>query len=127
MDQFSTEHMDRIHIRDLGLRCFVGINEWEQEKKQDLSVSITLYADLSAAGHSDKIEDGLDYRAIKSAVVERIEGNRFALIERIAEVIAELCLSHSKIQRVDVTVDKLSALRFAKSVAVEITRFRRDE
>lgn len=114
--------LDRIHIHGLTIRCFIGFNEWEREKKQEIRISLTLYTDLSAAGQSDRVEDGIDYKSIKNAVIEQIEGNRFALIERIAEVVAQLCLSYPKIERVDVTVDKMAALRFVKSVAVEITR-----
>ena len=36
---------DRIEIKDLLLRGIIGINDWEREKKQDILVNITLFAD----------------------------------------------------------------------------------
>jgi len=115
---------DRIHIRELRARCVVGLNDWEREKKQEVSITITLHADLSRAGRSDRVEDSVDYKAIKNAVLQMVERSSFHLIERLAEAVAEICLEDPAVERVDVLVDKLSALRFARSVAVEITRSR---
>ncbi len=46
------------------------------------------------------------------------------MIEKLAEEIAKVCLDDSKVQKVDVTVDKPGALRYTRSVAVEIVRTR---
>jgi len=119
----ENQTLDRIHIRDLSVRCLVGINEWEKKKKQQLSISITLYVDLKKAGLSDDIEDTVNYRPLKNSIVDLVESNQFDLIERIAELVAEQCLSDIRVKRADVYVDKLGALRFARSVAVEITRY----
>ena len=40
----------------------------------------------------------------------------------MADAVAELCLSQQGVLQVDVRVEKPNALRFARSVAVEITR-----
>ena len=48
------------------------------------------------------------------------------LVERLAERIADICLDSPGVQRVRVRVDKPGALRFARSVAVEIDRFAAD-
>ncbi len=116
--------MDKIYIRDLKVRCLVGINKSEKIKKQDVTINITLYSDLSIPGGSDSIEDAVNYKTLKDKVIDLVEGSQFALIERLAEVIAELSLEHPLVEKVDVTVDKPGALRFARSVAVEISRTR---
>jgi dihydroneopterin aldolase/D-erythro-7,8-dihydroneopterin triphosphate epimerase len=53
-----------------------------------------------------------------------VEGSRFHLAEALAERIADICLENEAVQQVQVTVEKPSALRFARSVGVEITRDR---
>ena len=117
--------LDRIHIRDLKARCIIGINDWEREKKQDIVINLTLHADLSAAGQSDRIGDTVDYKDLRNRIIDAAESSRYFLIERMAEAIAQLCLEDPRVQRVDVAVDKPGALRFARSVAVEVTRTRR--
>ena len=118
--------LDRIHIRDLMVRCIVGINDWEREKKQDVTINITLHADLSKAAASDSIEDTVNYKTLKNRLVEMLEVSEFFLVEKMAESIANICLQEELVQRADVTVDKSGALRFARSVAVEISRTRND-
>jgi D-erythro-7,8-dihydroneopterin triphosphate epimerase len=113
---------DRIHIRDLAARCIVGFNDWEREKKQDILINVTFHADLAKACASDCVEDSIDYKALKNRILAMVEESECHLIERLAESIAEVCLEGSLVQRVDVSVDKPGALRFARSVAVEITR-----
>jgi len=124
MTEPSARHLDRIHIRDLRLRCIVGVYPEERDKTQDVVIQITLRADLRAAGRSDRLEDTVDYKAIKLQVVEMVESSSFVLIERLAEAVADICLSHEGVQRVRVIVEKPGALRYARTVAVEIVRDR---
>lgn len=116
--------IDKIHIRDLTLRCIIGINAHEREQRQDVILNITMWADLRQAGQSDNIDDTVNYKTIKRKVVDLVENSSFLLVEKLAQEIANVCLVDARVQRVDVTLDKPGALRFARSVAVEITRQR---
>jgi dihydroneopterin aldolase/D-erythro-7,8-dihydroneopterin triphosphate epimerase len=116
--------LDKIHIRDLGVRCVVGIYPEERREKQDVIINVTLHTDLRAAGRTDRIEDTLDYKGIKKRIVAMVEQCSPFLIERLAECVAQICLEDPRVHRVDVTVDKPGAMRFARSVAVEIARKR---
>lgn len=117
--------MDRIIIRDLRVRCIIGINDDERRDKQDVIINISLYADLSKAGRSDRTEDTIDYRAVKKRILNMAESSHYYLIEALAEAVADLCLHNPAVNEVTVTVDKPYALRFAQSVGVEITRKRK--
>lgn len=116
--------MDRILIKDLALRCIIGINDDERREKQDVVINIVLSADLRKPGKSDNFADTVDYSAIKKRVLAIVEDSRFFLVEALAERIAELCLEYPLVQQAQVTVEKPSALRFARSVGVEIVRGR---
>ncbi len=116
--------MDRIIIADLQARCIVGINEDERREKQDVILNLSLLADLKKAGTSDRFEDTLDYRAQKKRIIGLVENSHYFLLEALAEAVASLCLEAPRLRKVQVRVDKPSALRFARSVAVEIERER---
>ena len=117
-------HNDKIYIRDLAVRCIIGINHDERTEKQDVIINIVLYADTMKAGQSDNLEDSVDYKMVKKAVLSLVENSAFLLIEKLAEEIAKVCLDDSKVQKVNVTVDKPGVLRYTRSVAVEIVRTR---
>ncbi len=117
--------MDRILIHDLLVRCVIGVNEDERREKQDVVINITLSADLSEPGKSDRFEETIDYRAIKKQVFIMAESSHYRLIEALAEATADICLKHAAVEEAIVRVEKPSALRFARSVGVEIARRRK--
>lgn len=116
--------LDVIYIRDLVVRCIIGIYPEERREKQDITINIALRADLGGACASDCLEDTVDYKSVKKRVIAFVENSECLLIERLAQRIAEICLETPRVESVTVTVDKPGALRFARSVAVEITRSR---
>lgn len=115
---------DKIYIRDLALRCIIGVYPEERRDKQDVIINIVLECDHSAAAKSDQLTDAVDYKEIRKTVIKLVEASEFNLIEKLADQIARVCLQNPKVLKVTVTVDKPAALRFAKSVAVEVTRNR---
>jgi FolB domain-containing protein len=115
---------DRIYIKDLLLRTIIGINEEERRNRQDVLINIVLHAGTRAAGASDNIEDAVNYRTITKRVIDLVEGSRFHLVEKLAAEIAAICLGDSRVEQVTVRVEKPGALRFARSVGIEIDRTR---
>jgi FolB domain-containing protein len=123
-DDVAPSPSDRIFIRDLQIRCIVGVDEQERGEKQDVFVHITIETDLRRAGRTDALEDTIDYKALKKQILRVAENSRFRLIEALAQRIADECLKHPDIERVRVIVEKPGALRFARTVGVEIVRDR---
>jgi len=116
--------MDKILIRDLVVRCVLGLTDEERREKQDVVINLVLHADLLPAGQDDRLDASIDYRDLKKRVLALAEASSFRLVEALAEHIASLCLEHPRVQRVDVRVEKPSALRFARTVGVELRRER---
>ncbi len=114
--------LDQIHIRDLLLRCIVGINEHERTQKQDVVVNVEMWVNVSEAVRSDDVSKTVDYKEVNKQIIAAVEGSSYFLIESLASRIADVCLANSKVRKVRVEVDKPGALRFARSVGVELTR-----
>ncbi len=117
--------MDRILIGDLLVRCIIGVGEEERRERQDVMINLSLSTDLSKAGRSDNFDDAVDYRDLKKRIVNMAERSTYYLVEALAEAVANLCLVNPAISQVQVRVEKPGALRFARTVGVEITRDRR--
>ncbi|MBN1488896.1 MAG: dihydroneopterin aldolase [Phycisphaerae bacterium] len=117
---------DRIEIKDLLARGIIGVNDWEREHKQDILINIVLWADLRAVGLSDDLADSVNYRSVAKQVLEHTESAQRLTVEALATDIARLCLAIAGVERVRVRVEKPSAVRFARSVGVEIEREARD-
>jgi dihydroneopterin aldolase/D-erythro-7,8-dihydroneopterin triphosphate epimerase len=117
---------DKIYVRDLSLRCIIGIFPDERKNRQDVVVNLVLESDFAEAARSDDIEHTANYKTITKQIIQLVEESEFFLIETLAEKIADVCLSDPRVHRATVTLDKPGALRFARSVAVEITRGKKD-
>ncbi len=117
---------DKILINDLLVRGILGVNEWERREKQDILVNLELDADVRAAARHDNVDDSVNYRTVAKQVIEHLESAERLTVEALAEDIARLCLAMSGVSSVRVRVEKPGAVRFARSVGVEIRRRRED-
>ena len=114
--------MDQVFITDLVARGIIGINDSEREKPQDIRINIVLFADLNKAGKSDDIQDCVNYRTVAKKALAHAETARKFTVEALAADLARLCLEEPGVIKVRVRVEKPGAVRFAKSVGVEIER-----
>ena len=119
--------MDQIFIVDLVARGIIGINDWEREKPQELLINIVLFTDLHKAGDSDDIHDSVDYRLVAKKVLATAETVQRLTVEALAADLARLCLEDARVEKVRVRVEKPGAVRFSRSVGVEIERAREDK
>jgi len=113
---------DSIVIKDLLVRGIIGVNDWEREVEQDILVNLTLTADLSRAGQTDDLTETVNYRTVAKKIIAHVEGTQRFTLEALAADIAAICLAEPGVQRARVRVEKPGALRFARSVGVEIER-----
>lgn len=112
--------MARIRVKDLRLRTFIGINEDEIVNKQDVLINLTVLYPALEAVRDNHIEHALNYRTITKAVIQHVEGNRFALLERLTQEILDLVMQNTAVRYAEVEVDKPHALRFAESVSITL-------
>ena len=108
MSERSALPWDRIELRGLRLPGRVGVLPIEREQDQPLEVDLDVVVDLETAGASDDLADTVHYGAVCDAVVEAVGGGHVALLERLAELVAEAVLGvDRRIVAVDLAVRKL--------------------
>ncbi len=107
-----------IRIKNLRLRTFIGFNEEEKIKKQDVIVNITLRYDAATAAESDSVEDACNYKILTKQIITLIEEKSFDLLEAMTADIINLIAKADKVLEASVEIDKPHALRFADSVSL---------
>lgn len=98
---------DRIELRALRVLGTHGVLAEEQSRRQPFEIDLDAELDLRPAGASDALDETLDYGALASAVARVVETEHHALLERVAERVAETVLADGRVRRVSVTVRKL--------------------
>ena len=110
-----------VTIKDLALRCIIGLNDWERRKKQDVTIKIEFEFDAARAVAGDDGELSVDYKTITKRVIEGVEGSGFKLLESLASRVLDLVMESPGVLRATVEVDKPHSLRFAESVSVRFS------
>ena len=115
--------MNRIALRGIRVYGRHGANPGERDVPQPFEVDVELEAEIGAATRSDKLEDTLDYDVLHRKIVEIVARDRFSLLERLAEEIANEALRDARVVAVSVSVAKPGILSGATpSVTVRRTR-----
>ena len=121
MSNNDQEHIATIRIEDLHLRTFIGILDGEKKEKQDVRIHVTIQYDVAKAINSDNIDYAIDYKTITKKIINKVESSRFALLEKLADTVLKIVMQNARIRQAHVRVDKPQALRFARTVSVELT------
>ena len=97
---------DRISLRGIRVHAHHGVYASEREQGQTFLVDVDLSIDLSEPAATDELDVTVDYGALAGAIAERVTGERWDLIERVAQRVADLVLERPGVTSVEVTVHK---------------------
>lgn len=115
---------DKILIESLKVFGYHGASREEREQGQDFLIDLEIDADLTSAAKSDLLGETLDYDPLIKEVRRIVSGERYTLLEalaqRIADVVLESPLAYSVVVRVKKPSPPIDA--DMSSVGVEIRR-----
>lgn len=114
--------MDIVFIEQLTVFTTIGVYDWEQGIQQKLVLDVEMAWDNRLAARSDNVNDCLSYADVSEAILTHLTGSRFALVERVAEEIADLLMNRFNSPGVRVKVSKPGAIAQAAQVGVRIER-----
>ncbi len=101
--------MDKIIAKGLAFEACHGVLPAEKLNPQKFIVDLELHKELKLAGQSDDLTQTVSYDEVYHTVRKVVEENSFALIEALAENIANQILADYPLNEVKVTVYKPQA------------------
>lgn len=110
-----------IRIKNLRLRTYIGFNEEELRKRQDVVVNVRFDYAAEKAADTDEVKYAVNYRTVTKQIIALVEDGRFMLLEKLASEVLDLVMDHESVCQAEVEVDKPHALRFADSVSVSMS------
>ena len=113
-----------IRIKNLLLRTYIGFNEEEISKLQDVIINMTIEVDLSHAIRHDSVDGSYNYKVITKKVIALVQEQKFMMLEKLTQTILDQIMKSKEVSFAKVEVDKPHALRFAESVSVELSATR---
>lgn len=119
--------MDKISIKGLKIFAYHGVNPEEKENGQNFVIDLDYYVNINKACRMDSLDDTVSYAKVVKTIRRVFTAEKYDLIERVAQVIADAVLDEFEdIFKVEVTLKKPEAPISADFdyVAVSITRER---
>ena len=114
--------MDIVYIDDLKIEAVIGVNDWEREVRQTVSLHLEMATDIRKAADSDDIADTIDYKAVTKRLIDFVEGTEFLLVERMAERVSDIVREEFGVRWLRLRVSKPGAVTGAADVGVVIER-----
>jgi dihydroneopterin aldolase len=119
--------MDILFLRDFRLDLIIGIYEWERKIPQPVRLDLEIGLPEHKAGETDNVIDTIDYGAvahrIKDSLINRPQP--IALVEAVAEHVAQIVLNEFGAPWVKVSVTKFAIVRGVKELGITIERGKR--
>lgn len=115
---------DRLAVRGIEAYGHHGVFDFERREGQRFTVDLVLGMDTRPAARSDDLQDTVDYGTLVAAVRRAVETDPVDLIETLAQRIADVCLTDSRVAWTEVTVHKPDAPIEATFTDVALTIIR---
>lgn len=119
---------DRICLKGLEFFAYHGAMPEEKTLGQKFLVDVELFKDLRRVGESDQVEDTINYAEVYQRVKAVVTEERYQLIEKLAERIADQVIHEFPCEAIRVEVHKPQAPipGIFEDVSVEIFRERKE-
>ena len=114
-------HNAIINITNLRLRTYIGFNEEEKQKQQDIIINAEIHYPANKLCLRDDVENALNYKVICKNIIRHVESGRFLLLEKLTSDVLGLCVDNPQVSFAKVTIDKPHALRFADSGSLTLS------
>ena len=101
--------LDQVSVRGVSARGRHGVLAHEQALGQRFVVDVVLHLDTRAAADADDLSSTVHYGELAVAVAAAVAGEPVALVETLAQRIADVALSSATVVAVDVSVHKPQA------------------
>lgn len=118
--------MDFIEIEDLVVRCVIGVRPEERRDRSNVEIGVRLGVPRRPPHAPDDVGSVWNYRTAAKAIIAHTERSTWVTVEALAEAIARICVVDHGARQVRVRVRKPGALRFARTVGVDIERVSAD-
>jgi 7,8-dihydroneopterin aldolase/epimerase/oxygenase len=100
---------DQIVLRGLRAKGNHGVYAWERERGQTFQVDAVLELDTRHAAAGDDLERTVNYAELAKQLYAVLSGEPVHLLETLAQRLADVCLGHSLVDAVEITVHKPQA------------------
>ncbi|KAL1918471.1 uncharacterized protein VTP21DRAFT_3131 [Calcarisporiella thermophila] len=123
-EEVKLDGQDTIFVRDLRLSTVIGVNPWEREETQVVIINLQIFPTSLNVHREDRVPKMYNYRTIVRTITRHVEASSYKTVEALVTSVARVAIEQCHVPRITVRAEKPSALLFADTAGVEVTRDR---
>ena len=114
----------KVIIKDLILDIFVGIHNFEKNKKQRVKFNIEILTDPYVSPNSKNLNSILNYEEVVMKIEELTDLKHHELLEDLAENIFNVIFKNKLVKKIILKLEKLDIIKKTKSVGIEVSKIK---
>ena len=112
----------KVIIKKLILNIFIGIHNFEKEKKQRVRFNIEVITNPDIKPNNKDLSTILNYEDLINQIKLLVKKQHHELIEDLAENIFEIIFQNRLVKRTIIKIEKLDIIKNSESVGIEFSK-----
>ena len=123
----SFSYKRKILIKDLVLKMFVGIHNFEKKKKQRVRFNLVINIDQNLIPNDKDLKSIVNYEQVIKTIMKITSRKHYPLLETLAEKIFDKLFENMRIKKILLRIEKLDVVKNTTSVGIELEKTRSNE
>ena len=117
----------KVLIKDLVLKMFVGIHNFEKKKKQRVRFNLIINIDQNLIPNDKDLKSIVNYEQVIKTMKKITSRKHYPLLETLAEKIFSKLFENFRIRKILLRIEKLDVIKNTSSVGIELEKTRSNE
>jgi len=114
----------KVIIKNLVLKIFIGIHNFEKKKKQRVRFNIEVITNPNIKPNNNDLTTILNYEDLINKIKLLVKKQHHELIEDLAENIFEIIFQNRLVKKTNIKIEKLDIIKNSESVGIEFSKSR---
>ena len=117
----------KVLIKDLVLKMFVGIHNFEKKKRQSVRFNLVINTDQNLIPNDKDLKSIVNYEQVIKTIEKITSRKHYPLLETLAEKIFSKLFENMRIKKIILRIEKLDVIKNTSSVGIELEKTRSNE
>ena len=114
----------KVIIKNLILKIFVGIHDYEKIKKQRVKFNLEITSDPNLMPEKKDLSTIIKYEKVIIDIRKLTKNKHHELLEDLAERLFDQIFKNNNIKKINLKIEKLDIIKDAVSVGIEVSKIK---
>ena len=123
-DKKKYKYNRKVSIKNLILKIYIGLHNFEKKKKQRVRFNIDITTDSNIKPDNNNLLSIVNYEDTINKITSITTEKHHELLEDLAENIFDVIFERKIVKQVSLKLEKLDIIKNTESVGIEVTKSR---